>query len=166
VDFYAHEPHVIIEVDGPVHETQKEYDAMRQSFLESLGYRVLRFTNEQVLQDIQGVLAVIRVALEPHPLSPSPLAGKGTTPPRLWSRLPPPLRPRSRRSPPPRSRGGDRGVGSTTPTSTADAPINTPGSTRTACTPLATSPSSLPLPSTSSPRARRKTWQPTSPGPR
>ena len=80
VDFYAHEPHVIIEVDGPVHETQKEYDAMRQSFLESLGYRVLRFTNEQVLQDIQGVLAVIRVALEPHPLSPSPQAGKGNNP--------------------------------------------------------------------------------------
>ncbi len=80
VDFYAHEPHLIIEVDGPVHEKQKEYDAMRQSFLESLGYRVVRFTNEQVLHDIQGVLAVIRAALGPHPLSPSPQAGKGNNP--------------------------------------------------------------------------------------
>ena len=80
VDFYAHEPRLIIEVDGPVHETQKEYDAMRQSFLESLGYRVLRFTNEQVLQDVHAVLRVIQAALEPHPLSPSPQAGKGNNP--------------------------------------------------------------------------------------
>ena len=80
VDFYARDPRLIIEVDGSIHETQEEYDAMRQAFLESLGYRVLRFTNEQVLQDIQGVLAVIRAVLEPHPLSPSPLAGKGNNP--------------------------------------------------------------------------------------
>jgi very-short-patch-repair endonuclease len=80
VDFYAHEPRLIIEVDGPVHETQKEYDAMRQSFLESLGYRVLRFTNEQVLQDVHAVLRVIQAASEPHPLSPSPQAGKGNNP--------------------------------------------------------------------------------------
>jgi len=77
VDFYAHEPRLIIEVDRPVHETQKAYDAARQAFLESLGYRVVRFTNKQVLQDVQGVLAVIRAALGPHPLSPFPLAGKG-----------------------------------------------------------------------------------------
>jgi very-short-patch-repair endonuclease len=80
VDFYARDPRLIIEVDGSIHETQEEYDAMRQAFLESLGYRVLRFTNEQVLQDIQGVLAVIRAVLEPHPLSPSPQAGKGNNP--------------------------------------------------------------------------------------
>jgi very-short-patch-repair endonuclease len=80
VDFYARDPRLIIEVDGSIHETQEEYDSMRQAFLESLGYRVLRFTNEQVLQDIQGVLAVIRAVLEPHPLSPSPLAGKGNNP--------------------------------------------------------------------------------------
>ena len=86
VDFYAREPRLIIEVDGPIHETQKEYDAARQAFLESLGYRVLRFTNEQVLQDIHTVLAAIRAALaqpvsaaanSPHPLSPSPQAGQG-----------------------------------------------------------------------------------------
>jgi very-short-patch-repair endonuclease len=77
VDFYAREPRLIVEVDGPIHETRKEYDAMRQAYLESLGYRVVRFTNEQVLQDVHAVLAVIRAALEPHPLSPSPLAGKG-----------------------------------------------------------------------------------------
>jgi very-short-patch-repair endonuclease len=72
VDFYAHDPRVIIDVDGSIHEPQNEDDAMRQAFLERLGYRVLRFTNEQVLQDMQGVLAAIRAVLEPHPLSPSP----------------------------------------------------------------------------------------------
>jgi len=80
VDFYAHEPRLIIEVDGPVHETQKAYDAARQAFLESLGYRVVRFTNEQVLQDVHAVLRVVQAALGPHPLSPSLQAGKGNNP--------------------------------------------------------------------------------------
>ena len=89
VDFYAREPRLIIEVDGPIHETQKEYDALRQSMLEELGYRVLRFTNDQVLQDIEQVIATIRAALAPSPqarqggplpLAPSPQARQGDTP--------------------------------------------------------------------------------------
>ncbi len=85
VDFYAREPRLIIEVDGPIHETQREYDALRQSILEELGYRVLRFTNDQVLQNIEQVIATIRAALdpsqarqgEPLPLAPSPQARQG-----------------------------------------------------------------------------------------
>lgn len=69
VDFYAREPRLIIEVDGPIHETQQEYDAWRQSVLEHLGYRVLRFTNDDVLENVEGVIQVIREAIagEPHP---------------------------------------------------------------------------------------------------
>ena len=86
VDFYAREPRLIIEVDGPIHETQKEYDSLRQSMLEELGYRVLRFTNDQVLQNIEQVIATIRAALAPSPqarqggplpLAPSPQARQG-----------------------------------------------------------------------------------------
>jgi very-short-patch-repair endonuclease len=93
VDFYAGDARLIIEVDGPVHEAQKEYDAMRQACLESLGYRVLRFTNAQVLREMDTVLAIVRAALvaphplppspqavAPHPLPPSPQAGKGNPP--------------------------------------------------------------------------------------
>lgn len=81
VDFYAREARLIIEVDGPIHETQKAYDDMRQAYLESLGYRVVRFTNEQVLQNIDAVLAALKKVLsQPHPLTPSPCTGKGDTP--------------------------------------------------------------------------------------
>lgn len=83
VDFYAHEPRLIIQVDGPIHASQREHDASRQDALEQLGYRVVRFTNDAVLNDIEGVLEVIREAIEarpkPHPLAPSPHAGKGET---------------------------------------------------------------------------------------
>ncbi len=63
VDFYCHDAGLVIEVDGPIHQYTPEEDAIRQEFLESLGLRVLRFTNEQVERDIEGVLAAIAQAL-------------------------------------------------------------------------------------------------------
>ncbi|MBO9368492.1 MAG: DUF559 domain-containing protein, partial [Chloroflexi bacterium] len=81
VDFYAREARLIIEVDGPIHEKQKEYDEMRQAYLESLGYRVVRFTNEQVLQNMDAVLAVLQKVLSrSHPPAPSPYTGKANPP--------------------------------------------------------------------------------------
>ncbi len=56
VDFYCREAHLVIEVDGAIHEYTQEEDALRQEFLESLGLRVLRFTNGEVLQHTQAVL--------------------------------------------------------------------------------------------------------------
>jgi very-short-patch-repair endonuclease len=49
VDFHNFEYKLILEIDGPIHLEQKEYDVERQADLESLGYKVLRFTNEEVL---------------------------------------------------------------------------------------------------------------------
>lgn len=71
VDFVCIERQLIIEVDGDIHERpdQSTYDAFRQTYLESLGYRVLRFTNGEVLHSISAVLEVIGAALEnrtPH----------------------------------------------------------------------------------------------------
>ena len=63
VDFYAREPRLIIEVDGPIHEQQREADAVRQQHLESRGYHVLRFTNERVLHEIDAVLDEIKTHL-------------------------------------------------------------------------------------------------------
>jgi very-short-patch-repair endonuclease len=74
VDFVCIEQMLIIEVDGSVHEDadQQLYDAERQARLEGLGFRVLRFTNAEVVRSLPAVLEVIGAALD----SPSPL-GEG-----------------------------------------------------------------------------------------
>jgi very-short-patch-repair endonuclease len=55
VDFYCSELRLVIEVDGDSHVESVEYDALRTSILESLGLRVIRFTNADVLGNIEGV---------------------------------------------------------------------------------------------------------------
>jgi len=63
-DFSAPRRKLIIELDGSQHLEQEEYDAERTAFLESKGYRVIRFWNGDVMNDIQGVLRAIDIALE------------------------------------------------------------------------------------------------------
>ncbi|MEA5582506.1 DUF559 domain-containing protein [Nodularia harveyana UHCC-0300] len=67
VDFYCHDIKLVIEVDGEVHNYTQLKDAIRQEFLESLGLRVVRFKNEDVLLNIEGVLEKILVTIRPHP---------------------------------------------------------------------------------------------------
>jgi very-short-patch-repair endonuclease len=64
VDFCSVKAKLIIELDGNQHLEQEAYDAERTVFLESKGYRVLRFWNNEVLNDIKGVLGAIDLALE------------------------------------------------------------------------------------------------------
>ncbi len=59
VDFASHSARLIVEVDGGQHVDRGEYDAVRTRFLESEGYRVLRFWNSDVLQNPEGVLTRI-----------------------------------------------------------------------------------------------------------
>jgi very-short-patch-repair endonuclease len=59
VDFCAPRRKLIIELDGSQHMEQEEYDKERTAFLESKGYRVLRFWNNAVMNDIDSVLTVI-----------------------------------------------------------------------------------------------------------
>ena len=63
VDFCAPRKKLIIELDGGHHLEQEEYDKERTDFLESKGYRVLRFWNNAVMKDIDSVLRVIFDAL-------------------------------------------------------------------------------------------------------
>jgi very-short-patch-repair endonuclease len=63
-DFYCADAQIIVEVDGPVHEYTPEEDAIRQEFLESLGLRVLRFTNDDVQQHLDAVVQVITETLQ------------------------------------------------------------------------------------------------------
>ncbi len=59
VDFYCGEARLVVEVDGEVHDYTQEEDAIRQEFLESLGLRVVRFRNEEVLNAVDGVVEEI-----------------------------------------------------------------------------------------------------------
>lgn len=61
VDFYCHREKLIIEVDGFVHNsiTQKLYDEKRTAFLKANGYRILRFTNQEIFMKISTVLHTI-----------------------------------------------------------------------------------------------------------
>ncbi|MEA3351282.1 MAG: type ISP restriction/modification enzyme, partial [Chloroflexota bacterium] len=80
VDFYCRDANLIVEVDGPIHQYTTEEDAARQQFLEEQGLKVLRFTNEQVMSELESVLESIVSSLphpSPHPLTPSPQAGRG-----------------------------------------------------------------------------------------
>ncbi len=64
VDFVSLEKKLIVEVDGGQHGEQITYDNERTAWLESEGYRVLRFWNNEVLEDTEVVLEVIVRALE------------------------------------------------------------------------------------------------------
>jgi len=59
VDFYCAEVRLAIEIDGESHVDQVEYDAERTAWLAQEGCRVIRFTNRQVYQQIDDVLAAI-----------------------------------------------------------------------------------------------------------
>ncbi|HEX8216220.1 MAG TPA: DUF559 domain-containing protein [Allosphingosinicella sp.] len=81
VDFCCLEQRLIVEVDGGQHTP--EADAARNTALKAQGFRILRFWNNDVLSNLDGVLTVILQAVggplpseDPHP-SPLPQAGEG-----------------------------------------------------------------------------------------
>jgi very-short-patch-repair endonuclease len=59
VDFYCAEFSLVIELDGASHDERERYDMARDAHLQSLGLSVVRFTNGQVLDDIDSVIAAI-----------------------------------------------------------------------------------------------------------
>jgi very-short-patch-repair endonuclease len=63
VDFCTPRHKLIIEVDGGQHLDQQEYDIECTAFLESSGYKVLRFWNDEVIKNRDGVLRVILEAI-------------------------------------------------------------------------------------------------------
>ena len=70
-DFVCQAARLIVEIDGGQHDPSSEAEASRTRFLEAEGYRVLRFWNNEVLDNPEGVRAVIADAL--HQGSPSPI---------------------------------------------------------------------------------------------
>jgi very-short-patch-repair endonuclease len=73
-DFAARDPMLVVEVDGDTHGGREEYDARRSRFFEEQGYRVIRFSNSDVMTNLNGVLAAIAVCVT-LPLS-QPASGR------------------------------------------------------------------------------------------
>lgn len=74
VDFYCPELGLVIELDGGQHASRTDEDKKRTELLTGQGYQVLRFWNNEVLRDTNGVLEVILEALKETPSPPpSPL---------------------------------------------------------------------------------------------
>jgi very-short-patch-repair endonuclease len=65
VDFIAFEKKLIVELDGGQHAVSREKDCERDRLLAEAGYKVLRFWDNQVLQNLSGVLETIRNNLLP-----------------------------------------------------------------------------------------------------
>ena len=62
-DFYCDEAKLVIEADGPVHLYKRDYDKNRDAVLKGLGLIVLRFTNDEIENDLTTVLSKIRQTL-------------------------------------------------------------------------------------------------------
>lgn len=60
VDFYSNDAALVIEVDGPVHQTSHEHDKERDLMLQARGLRVIHFSNEDVRDRLAEVLEEIR----------------------------------------------------------------------------------------------------------
>ncbi len=77
VDFLCFAARLVIEVDGGQHAEDADYDACRTRFIESEGYRVIRFWNNDVLNNIDGVIATIANSLSQREREGAPKARKG-----------------------------------------------------------------------------------------
>jgi very-short-patch-repair endonuclease len=82
-DFACPEARLVVEADGSQHSDNAEYDAQRERAFAALGWRTLRFWNNEINENLEGVLSAIAAALPSpsHPASraacPSPLEGEG-----------------------------------------------------------------------------------------
>src|SRR5262245_47846670 len=77
-DFVCHEARLIVELDGGQHDPLSQQETDRSRFLQSEGYRVIRFWNDEVLENPEGVHAMIVENVGGHtPTQPSPIEGEG-----------------------------------------------------------------------------------------
>jgi very-short-patch-repair endonuclease len=68
VDFVCPGANVVVEIDGAIHEQQREYDADRDDYLRGRGYTMVRFTVDRAIRDLPGVLQDIRDTCSSPPL--------------------------------------------------------------------------------------------------
>lgn len=66
VDFFSPRLRLAIEIDGLSHDGKLEKDSKRQTEIEKFGIRFLRFTDEEVVHNLDGVVDAIRMWIESH----------------------------------------------------------------------------------------------------
>ena len=68
VDFICKEAKIIIEIDGGQHNEPENinYDKVRTEYLNNLGYKVIRFWNNEIYENIEGVILRLREEINPH----------------------------------------------------------------------------------------------------
>jgi very-short-patch-repair endonuclease len=64
VDFYCHRAALVVEVDGDIHDLQKEEDERREKVLREIGLKVVRFRNDEVMRGLSAVVGKIREIIE------------------------------------------------------------------------------------------------------
>jgi len=62
-DFYCAEARLVVEIDGKMHEHMKEQDHLRSSIINDFGLKVIRFKNEELGQNVDGVLQELKKQL-------------------------------------------------------------------------------------------------------
>jgi len=65
VDFYCKPLKLVIEIDGEIHQFQKEYDQGREVELEKYGLKIIHFTNEEIINNIEFVIEKIKLNIQP-----------------------------------------------------------------------------------------------------
>jgi very-short-patch-repair endonuclease len=81
VDYYCSSANLIVELDGESHEGRQSYDTERESHLQQLGLKIIRVTNDEVLDNLEGVAEMILREATARSSEPSPnpsLQGRGT----------------------------------------------------------------------------------------
>ena len=65
-DFYSHSLKLVIEADGGIHDEkeQKQYDRFRDSDMQQFGITVLRFSNQQILEEMESVIEKIKSIIQ------------------------------------------------------------------------------------------------------
>lgn len=69
-DFYCHDVRLVVEIDGYIHDQQREYDDGRSAEMEKCDIKVLRFTNNDVEENIENVISRIKEIVSERTISP------------------------------------------------------------------------------------------------
>jgi very-short-patch-repair endonuclease len=70
-DFYCHKARLVIEIDGEIHKEQIEYDNGREAEIEKYNLKVIRFSNDEIINEIDTVLSKIKAIVEERISNPS-----------------------------------------------------------------------------------------------
>ena len=62
-DFYCSQKKLVVEIDGSIHEKQKDYDELRTHIINTMGINVVRFKNEDIKHDLEGIFIKLKKEL-------------------------------------------------------------------------------------------------------